>query len=68
MCCLVGEGRGCYASRRLYRPAHGRAASGRMDFEHHPVGVVPPVFAECAVRAAGNADGGAAVICSVCEP
>ena len=30
---------------RLHRPAHPRPASGRFNFQHHPVGVVPAVLA-----------------------
>ena len=57
------------AANGARRPAHARPASGRVDLEPHPFGVVPPVLAQRAVREARNADGRAAVKLGGClEP
>jgi hypothetical protein len=48
---------------RFCRPAHTRPAPGRINLKPHPVGLVPPVLAQCTVRETRNADGGTAVMC-----
>jgi hypothetical protein len=47
---------------RLYRPAHPRPTSRRIDFEPHPISVLPPVLAPRPIRAARNAHGGTVVL------